>query len=71
MSAMSRNQLRLTLLALPEQERRDLVHALLEHHISASSGCFMLLDILLLVCPAEALTDNIDMFQSESEREYE
>jgi hypothetical protein len=59
-----RRELRIRLRALPEKQRRDLTHALLENSIGAASGCYTLVDMLLMVCPVEVLSDYIDMYAS-------
>jgi hypothetical protein len=71
MSAMSNAQLRLSLLALPEKERRDLTHTMIENSIGAASGCYTLVDMLLLVCPIDRLTAYVEIWQSDLKEDYE
>jgi len=49
--------LRTKLRDMSERKRREFTHAMIDHHIGAASGCYTLLDILLLSCNIDALHD--------------
>jgi hypothetical protein len=48
-----KQEIRRMLLAMPEGERRELVHSLIDYYIGTASGCWTLVDLLDVSCGLE------------------
>ena len=54
-----KQEIRRMLLAMPERERRELVHSLIDQYIGTASGCWALVDLLEVSCGLDGIEDVI------------